>query len=166
VHVVDAQGYLSASTKSAIERLSAKSEKTSGVKIFVLVPPQSIVRKRKEFAGWLSMQKQALGMDSSSMVISVGPDASGLPDGLIGIQRGSKVLERFQFRLTSAHIASTEKAFGSEDYVSKNGYDQAVLNVVENEAACFLLGKDLVNRECALRQLSEDRVREVLDGAA
>jgi hypothetical protein len=161
--VVDAQGFLAASSRSALERLSAKVEKASGVKIFVLVPPQTIVRKRKEFATWLKEEKKRLGMDSSSMVISVGPDASGLPQGLIGIQRGTKVIERFQFRLTSAHFASTENAFGSEDYVSKNGYDKAVTNTAENEAACFILAKDPSNRECGIFTLAESRVKEVLD---
>jgi len=105
-------------------------------------------------------------MDSSSMVISVGPDASGLPEGLIGIQRGSKVIERFQFRLTSAHFASSEKNFGSDEYVSKNGYDQAVLDLAENEAACFILAKDPSNRECGLFALGGSRIREVLEATA
>lgn len=160
--VVDAQRLVAASTLTAITRLSTRVEKATGVKLFVLVPPQDVVRKPDKFSAYLAAQKQNLGMDTSSVVIVVGPDAT--PDGFIGINRGSKVMERFQFRLTTAHSVSTERAFGNKDYVQKYGYDQAVRLAVENMAAClYLVSEDPSNRECGVFVLPESRVKEVLD---
>jgi len=134
------------------------------VKLFLVAPPQEVIRKKDKFAAYLRDVKRQVDMDSTSMVAIVGPDATDNEDGVIGITRGSKVTEKFQYRLTSAYDHGVERAFGVTAYVDKYGYDQATLVTFENLAACLLLAsEDSSNRECGMFPLNKDRVREVLE---
>lgn len=162
--VVDAQKLFAESTRKDLERIASKVERTTGVKLFIIAPPQAVVRKPAQYSKYLSNLKSCIGLDKNSIVMTVGPDVTSSADGVIGINRGDGVAQKYQFRLTGAHSTAVERTFGTTAYVQANGYDRAVSLAAENMAAClYLVSEDTSSQECSVFALSQDRARQVLD---
>ncbi|CAK9051988.1 Hypothetical protein SCF082_LOCUS28479, partial [Durusdinium trenchii] len=84
-----------------------------------------------------------------------------LPLQLMTIQAGSRIQEKYQYRLTNGLLISIAERYGSADYVAKNGPDVAIQQATRNVAAALFGFSDDPNVRY-LRALPEDLVSSIL----
>eukprot|EP00401_Gymnodinium_catenatum_P031583 CAMPEP_0117533400 /NCGR_PEP_ID=MMETSP0784-20121206/39869_1 /TAXON_ID=39447 /ORGANISM="" /LENGTH=234 /DNA_ID=CAMNT_0005329833 /DNA_START=140 /DNA_END=844 /DNA_ORIENTATION=+ len=155
--VLDTRELLSDSARNTLEELSSKLEGRTGFKLFV------VSQGMRELSENLAALKKRVGIDAGSLIVTVGPEASSRPGGLIGITRGSLIDQRFKYRFTTAYDAKAEKTFGKADYIQSKGYDGAVTTVARHMAAClFLVAEDKDNFDCGASLLPDSRVQNIM----
>eukprot|EP00929_Paragymnodinium_shiwhaense_P015337 TRINITY_DN123415_c0_g1_i1.p1 TRINITY_DN123415_c0_g1~~TRINITY_DN123415_c0_g1_i1.p1 ORF type:complete len:276 (+),score=26.88 TRINITY_DN123415_c0_g1_i1:78-830(+) len=155
--VVDTRGLLGESASAQIQELSSKLEQQTGLKLYVVSQAQ------KDLSQNLAELKKTFGVDSSSVLITIGPDASRRPGGLLGVTRGSKIDDRFKYRFTSAYDGKVEKTFGKTNYVDTSGYDKAAVEAARHMAACLtLVSTSPDSFECGAFLLSSSRLDQIL----
>ncbi|CAL1137138.1 unnamed protein product [Cladocopium goreaui] len=163
--LVDATNLLLPSTETNLNRLLRKLQQETGLKLRLICPPRGIQDNRDEFEAWLKPFKKDLSVSLDTVVILAEERfmarAKQIPLQLMSIQAGSRLQERFQYRLTNGLLISIAERYGNSDSVAKTGPDLAIEQATRNVAAAmFALIDDPQVRY--LRALPEDQVAKIL----
>ena len=164
--LVDETNLLLPSTEKNLNRLLRTLQQQTGLKLRLICPPRGIQDNRGEFEAWLKPFKKDLSVSLDTVVILAEerflPRAQSIPVQLMSIQAGSRLQERFQYRLTNGLLISIAERFGNADSVAKSGPDLAIQQATRNVAAAmFALIDDPQVRY--LRALPEDQVARILE---
>eukprot|EP00435_Cladocopium_sp_Y103_P058452 s449_g20.t1 len=164
--LVDATNLLLPSTEKNLNRLLRKLQQETGLKLRLICPPNGIQDNRDEFEAWLKPFKKDLSVSLDTVVILAEERfmarAKQIPLQLMSIQAGSRLQERFQYRLTNGLLISIAERYGNSDSVAKTGPDLAIEQATRNVAAAmFALIDDPQVRY--LRALPEDQVTKILE---
>lgn len=138
--VVDATNLLAPSTEKALEALVGQLQRDTGLKVRVVCPPSGIERSKESYGEYMRPISKAWELDQSSIVLSAEERAQGRTGrsySLLNFSPGFRLLERFQFRLTSEYFIRTKNRFGNNDYVNAKGPDVAVMDGARNLVACL-----------------------------
>mmetsp|Transcript_90629 Transcript_90629/g.233955 ORF Transcript_90629/g.233955 Transcript_90629/m.233955 type:complete len:270 (+) Transcript_90629:1-810(+) len=148
VQINDEQKLLKPSVRSYLQTVAAKVESATGLRVFLLAPPQGFDELKR--TRYLRAIKQSIGADGSIVLTA---DAS-FPK-VLDISVGFKASKAFPDLFPESYVEDALKTFGGQDA------EGAALAAYENIAACLLLAKDGKTSTCT-QVLPSSEVRKVL----
>lgn len=163
--VLDESGLLTPSTEKSLDRRLRKLEADTGLKLRVICPPAGLQTQREAWRSYLRPISKRMGIDESSLVIVAEETAqarSGRMLGLLTINPGYKLQERYQYRLTNDFLFRVSTFYGFPKYVDEKGTDTAITEATnELVAVLYKLTEDKSMR--FISPLTAKEVEEVLD---
>jgi len=135
--VFDETNLLTPSSEKYLSRLLSRLEADTKAKLRVLCPPIGLKEDRKAWKQFSTPVFKQMLVDQSSLVIlaeqQVGAELKDV--NLLSYIPGSKLLSRWQFRLTKISFQREKAKFGTSDYVNSRGTDAAIRGTARSVAA-------------------------------
>lgn len=151
--IADSAGILSPTTNNYLTGIIRQLESETGVKVRIVCPPPDLQQGRDAWSEYYRPLRKAWALDESGLLIvarqpaggqggSTGGSTEGVrmrdnPKqlGLLTINAGLKLQEKFQYTLTRDYALRTASRFGSPEYITKFGLDLAIKETAENVVA-------------------------------